>query len=116
MSRLRRILFGEKLATRQWTVYYDDRSFTTKVLKALFGLKGSHRIDCDYIVFGSNELALILLVIKEESGTRGINVWMDQVDMFTCNWGMSEIIETAENLAVSLLNAKASADADDIYN
>lgn len=116
MSRLRRILFGESAPTRQWTVYYDDRSVLTRILKLLFGMRGCNRIDCDYIVFGSNEVNLVLLIIKEGQTARGINIWMDQVDMFTCNWGMSEIIETAENLAASLLNAHTSSDMDDIYN
>jgi len=57
MSRIRRILFGEPKANKQWSVWYYDNSISSRILKFLFGIRGCYRIDADNINYRSQKHA-----------------------------------------------------------
>lgn len=115
ISRMQRILHGEPVPDKQWTVYYNDCSLLTRLMISIFGIRGCQRIDCDYIMAGTESGDMTMMIVCDGNNVRGLNVWTSQIEQIVCNWGMDEIITTAQNLIAKMLSSSQNDCNEEMY-
>lgn len=94
MSRIRRILFGEPKANKQWSVWYYDNSISSRILKFLFGIRGCYRIDADNINFQRSLTGFFLIYNKDTNSSD--YVWTMQIEKYKMNFGYAESLHEME--------------------
>jgi hypothetical protein len=114
MSRIRRILFGEPPANKQWTVWYYDNCISSKLLKVLFGTRGCYRVDCDHINFFIPATGFIVMHNSEKDGAE--YVWTLQIEKYKMNFGYDDNIKTVQKKYEEMANDGKQAYMDQISN
>jgi len=106
---LHRLIHGEPVAEKHWTVYYYDMSWVSRILKTLFGLRGCYRFDCDDLYFRNFPSGFASMINKKE-GT-GSFIWALQVEQYICNFGYNEIVRNVEQEALDAMTLAAEQQA-----
>lgn len=98
---LLRLIYGEPIPNKAWTVFYYDHSISSRLLKFLFGLRGCYRIDCDDLGFKTFPSGFAVMVDKENDSCGYI--WIFQVEKYVCNFGYKEILKQVELHAETMM-------------
>lgn len=97
-----RLIHGEPKATKRFTVFYWDSSLPSKMLKALFGLRGCYRRDCDDFHFRYQPSGFGFAAMIDKENNSGKYIWSVQVENYIINFDYTKIIEEVEQ---DVLNA-----------
>lgn len=112
MSRIRRIIFGEPEAKKQWTVWYYDNSISSRILKFLFGTRGCYRVDADNISYHMSATGFFLMYNEEADGSEYI--WTLQIEKYKMNFGYKQSQQEMEMKYEELKKENITAYAEEL--
>ena len=112
MSRIRRILFGEPKANKQWSVWYYDNSISSRILKFLFGTRGCYRVDADNISYHMSATGFFLMYNEEADGSEYI--WTLQIEKYKMNFGYKQSQQEMEMKYEELKKENITAYAEEL--